>query len=162
MRLIYFGCLGLFLIAACGDKANRPAEFKSQSKGMEFKVANPGVGDPVQRGNWLRMQVAQYFNDSLLSDTHDRWPFYQRYDSSEMTPESLRIFKNVREGDSLEFRVRADSAFGKNPPPFAKKGGYLLTRVKVEKIIRTEDDYRYDTAAQAGALRKKYEERSNY
>lgn len=157
-------CLLLWIgaLVACKDRSERPVTFKPQSKGMEFKVADAGVGDPVKKGNWLRMQVAQYFNDSLLSDTHERWPFYQRYDSSEMTPESLRIFKNVREGDSLEFRVRADSAFGKNPPPFAQKGGYLLTRVKVEKIIRTEDDYRYDTAALAGALRKKYEEKNNY
>jgi len=157
MSKILPGLIIIGFLVSCHTEDKKSGKFKPQSHGMEFKVSEKGIGDPVRYGNWLKMHVVQSFNDSVLSDTRTMMPYYQRYDSTEMTPESLRIFKNISEGDSLEFRVRADSAFGKNPPPFAKEGGYLITRVKVEKIIRTEDEFRYDTALVRGELRKKYE-----
>ena len=119
----------------------KQAAVEKLDAGTEYKMHEQGSGENVRTGNWLKLQVVQLYNDSVLNDTRRTGPVYQKYDSATMSKESLAVFKNVKAGDSLEFKVSADSAFKNNRPAFAKAGGWLVTRVKVEKILPTEDAY---------------------
>ena len=119
------------------------ADFTKTSAGMEYQKIIPDVdtGKIVEPGNWLKLQVIQTYNDdTILRDSRKTGPEYMHFDTAAMTKESYAVFTGTKQGDSLEFRVSSDSAFKNKRPPFAKKKGYLITRVKVEKILRTEEE----------------------
>lgn len=122
-------------IIACTQNEGKPIGNTKEGvvNGSKYKVMQAGQGAPVQLGNWLKINIAQFYNDSLLRSGPD----YMPYDST-TSKESLEVFKNIKAGDSLEFKVHSDSAFKSNRPPFATTDGYLITRVKVEKIYSSE------------------------
>ncbi|MEP7374556.1 MAG: hypothetical protein ABI675_14275 [Chitinophagaceae bacterium] len=128
------------------DQQKASISQKSLEDGVEVTVHQQGQKTKLQSGNWLKLQVVQYFNDSILRDSRITGPEYLKYDSSTMTAQSLIAFKNISEGDSLEFKVAADSAFKKNRPGFAKNGGFLITRVKVDKILPDDEAYKKEIA----------------
>jgi len=137
--------IAILLLLAGSSCKNRQQPVSGKVKeGTEYAIVANGEGETVQLGNWLRLQIVQLYNDSVLRDSHTTGPEYQHYDSASMTRESLRVFAGIHEGDSLSFRVSRDSAFPRYRPDFAKVDGYLVTRVKVEKIFRYEADYLSD------------------
>lgn len=149
-------CLLALVIAGCkGNKKEKKGE-----GGLKYEFTKRGEGNEVQQGNWLKLQVIQKFNDSVMSDTRKTRSQYIQYDSATMSKESYAIFSKVSVGDSLTFRVPADSAFKTKRPAFAKKGGFLITYVKVENIFRTEKEFKRD-ADPEGAKREEEEERRN-
>jgi hypothetical protein len=111
------------------------AGFKKQNDGLEYKMLSEGAGGTPNQGDYIKMNVRQVYNDSLLSDTRNMLPQYQKFDSVEMSKESYNIFSKVHVGDSLVFKVPSDSAFKTSKPAFAKKKGWLYTYVKIEGIM---------------------------
>jgi hypothetical protein len=141
--LLFTTCLSFILLvnSNCKPKKQHLREVK---EGTQVAITTEGVGEAVQTGDWLKLQVIQLYNDSVLRDSRSTGPEYQRYDSTSMTKESLKVFAGVHEGDSLSFRVTRDSAFPRYKPDFAKVGGYLITKVKVERILRSSTAYEND------------------
>jgi hypothetical protein len=117
--------IGSLLFLSCHQKEG-DKKFDKESDGLEYKVISENLGDTPKEGQYLKLQVKQVYNDSLLSDTRNLLPQYQKFDSAEMTKESHRIFSNVHVGDSLVFKLSSDSALKAIKPAFAKRrGGYI-------------------------------------
>jgi hypothetical protein len=132
---------GFFLVLfSCNGKQDSAATEKKTIKEVEYQTVQQGQGEKVEMGNWLKLQVVQTYYDSVLHDTRHDGADYTKYDTATMTKESMVTFKDARVGDSLEFKVPVSAL--KNKPAFANKGGYFITRVKVEKIFHTEQDYK--------------------
>ena len=109
---------------------------------MEYKFFKLGEGQEVQPGNWLKLQMIQKYNDSVLRDTHKGKANYFPFDSTILSKETYAILSLVSVGDSLVFKVSVDSEFkDQKKPPFAKKGGYMYTYIKVENIFRSMKEY---------------------
>jgi hypothetical protein len=125
--------IGSLIILSCKHKEQK--EFTKDPSGLEYKLINENAGDTPKEGQYIKMQVRQVYNDSLLSDTRNRLPQYQKFDSTEMSKESYRIFSKVHVGDSLVFKVSSDSAFKTKKPAFVKGKGWLYTYVRVEAIL---------------------------
>lgn len=143
MRFRTFAFVGITCIAVYSCKND---DFKKGSGGgMEYKFFKLGEGQEVQQGNWLKLQTIQKYNDSVLHDTHKERPQYLPFDSTILSKETYAIMSKVSVGDSLVFKVMADSAFKDKKPPFVrKKGGFLYTYIKVENIFRSEQEYKAD------------------
>ena len=150
---LIIGLASLCLLLCCKQKkdAEQPAV---KIKGLDYQVQQKGSGEEVKPGNWLKVQVLQLYNDSILRDTRKTAAEYMKYDTSYMSKESLAVFKGAREGDSLEFKLTADSAFKQKRPAFAVKDGFLITRLKVEKILRSDEEYQTDKAASDSSFQK--------
>jgi hypothetical protein len=129
--LISILILGLL---SCKHK-NTEKDFTKDTSGLEYNIFNQGSGDTPKDGEYLKLQVKQVYNDSLLSDTRKMLPQYQKFDSTEMSKESYSIFSKVHVGDSLVFKVSSDSAFKNKKPSFVKMSGWLYTYVRVEAIL---------------------------
>lgn len=132
MKIMYRIIVAAFVFCtACDNNA-----FTKAKAGMEYRIAAKGKGKPVQYGEWIEMDIQQYFNDSLIRDSkvngQSEW---MHFDSTKLSTDAFPIFKNCKAGDSIIFRVTADSAFKYGRPPFAEgKNGWLLTHIKIKNI----------------------------
>jgi len=127
------------LLLACSSN-----DFIKHPSGMSYKIFSHKQSDPIQPEETLKLHIKQVYRDSILSDTRDSIPFYQVYDSTSLSPESWEIFGKLRKGDSVVFKVLSDSAFKSKWPPFAKKGEYLYTHIKVLEVFGVKEDFRAD------------------
>ena len=139
----------LVLFIACSGE---PAFIKT-SGGMEYKIIRLNDGDPPLQGEYLKLQVKQAYNDSVLYDTRNGMPQYQVFDSTEMSAQALEIFSRVSVGDSVVFRVISDSAFKTSKPPFVKQRGWLYTYVKVLAILKNEAQLKTDMDLEKGEIK---------
>ena len=89
MRLIT-PLLTLILLSCKNNTAENT--FLKDRSGLEYKILNEGSGDAPKQGEFIKMEVRQVYDDSVLSDTRNRLPQYQRFDSTEMSKESYNIF----------------------------------------------------------------------
>lgn len=145
--------------AAC--KENKKDFKKGKDGGMQYQFFKVGEGQEVQEGNILKMETVQKYNDSVLHDTRKEGPQYLKFDSTVLSKESYAIMGKVSVGDSLVFKVEADSAFkGKKPPFVRKKGGYLYTHIKILNIFRSEKEYKME-ADPEGYRREQQQQQQN-
>jgi FKBP-type peptidyl-prolyl cis-trans isomerase len=134
--------IAVLALSACTES------FKKGEEGLEYKIISSGKGETVKYGNFMHMEVAQFYNDgkkdSLLSDTRTspQGPAFEMLDSSNIPSAYFKVLNQLKKGDSLILRILVDSAFKKSPegiPPFFKKGHYLLTTVKLVDIFLTRE-----------------------
>ena len=143
MRKISFVfSLAIIALSSCKES------FKKGDDGLEYKIISSGNGEKVQYGNFMQMQVAQFYNngktDSLISDTRNspQGAAFEVLDSANIPAAYFKVLRQLKKGDSLILRILVDSAFGKSPqgiPPFFKKGHYLITTAKLENILLTRE-----------------------
>ena len=131
-----------FFLFAC--KSKQDEGFKKVDGGLQYKAIGGREGGLVQPGQFLKLHVKQFYNDSLLSDTDSLLPQYQQLDSTQLSKQSYSIFSKVRVGDSLVFRLPSDSAFKTKRPAFAKKDGWLSTYVKIDAIFSSDVEAQAD------------------
>lgn len=129
---------GIALLFSCCKQKEQQDANNNVTKGVEYNVIPAGHRDTVKTGHWLKVYVTQLYNDSVLRSGHE----YIHYDISSMSKESMVIFSSVIVGDSLVFITPADSAFKKESPALVKENGYLITKVKVEKILPTYEEFK--------------------
>src|ERR1700690_4494405 len=115
-------CLAAFAIllfaVGCKDQQFK----KTKKSGIQYKSGG-GNGDPIKYGTAIKFQVAQYYNDSLMSTPFDTVAQVIEIDSMKLGPDYTEIFTSSRNGDSVFTRTATDSIAKYNPlPPFAKKG----------------------------------------
>lgn len=155
MRSVIVVIISIISIACYSCKND---SFKKGNEGMEYKFFKLGEGQEVQPGNWLKLQMIQKYNDSMLSNTHKTGAQYLPLDSTVLSKETYALLSKVSVGDSLVFKVAADSAFKNKKPPFVrKKGGFLFTYIKVENIFRSEREYKADVDPE-GARREQQQQ----
>lgn len=132
-------CFGIVTGTSCNGDG-----FIKTDTGLQYKHIEMGNGSLVQPGQFLKLEVIQQYEDTILLDTRNQMPQYQALDTLSLSPEAYYIFSRVHSGDSLVFKYLSDSAFKGQMPAFAEKGKWLYTFVKVEKILPDQDSVRSD------------------
>lgn len=134
--------MAVLALSACTES------FKKGDEGLEYKIKSSGNGEVVKYGNFMELQVAQFYNDgkkdSLISDTRTspQGAAFEVLDSMNMPPAYFKVLRQLKKGDSLTLRILVDSAFKASPqgiPPMFKKGHYLVTTAKVNNIYSTRE-----------------------
>ena len=127
LMILYVGFLYLI---GCTDHS-----YKTGKSGLRYRIISTGKGELVRPGQFLKMQLRQEYGDTVLNDTKRTGAAFQQLDSATMSAASFDIFKHVRTGDSLIFKLPVDSAFGLKKPSFYKKEvKELVTYIKIEAV----------------------------
>lgn len=133
--------MAVVALSACTES------FKKGDEGLEYKIISSGNGSVVKHGEFLQMEVAQFYNDgkkdTLLSDTRTmpQGSAFEMIDSVNIPPAYYKILSRLKKGDSLVLRILVDSAFKKSQqgiPPMFKKGNYLITTAKVSNVLTNQ------------------------
>jgi len=103
----------LILFASC-----KPA-FRQTASGLEYRIVEKGNGTLAGSGSTVKVNYTWHFHDTLVRSTYNLVPHYQAlipglifpYDPMEV------LVQGVREGDSVEVLLRADSLFAQGRLP---------------------------------------------
>lgn len=133
----------IFVAAGCNT-----ARYKKLESGLEYKIV-AGKGDKaIADGNFVKMTITQYYNDSLMATPYDSIPQIIMIDSMRIPAEYVRIFLQAKKGDSIATRISTDTIAKHNPlPPFAKPGQFFGTRFKIIDIYTSQEEAEKEGAA---------------
>jgi FKBP-type peptidyl-prolyl cis-trans isomerase FkpA len=131
----------LISLALLGAVACSNSEFKKTKSGLMYKIFSDGKGSPVQKGQFLKMQLVQKLRDSVLYSTYGGFPFYIPVDSPKPTYSPTEIFMLLRKGDSAVTIILADSIARKSGglPPFMKKKDKVVITFKVLDVFQNQE-----------------------
>lgn len=103
-RLFYFLLLSLFLFSC-------QPEFRRTASGMEYRILERGDGLLATTGSTVKVEYTWHFHDTLVRSTYFTLPHYQALIPGVIFPYDPMeaLIQGVREGDSLEVILRADS-----------------------------------------------------
>lgn len=134
--IIPVAALFIFVLAGCNS-----ARYKKFESGLEYKII-PGKGTKeIKNGNFAKMIVTQYYNDSLIASPFDTIPQIIQIDSMRIPAEYARIFLQAKEGDSIVTRISTDTLAKHSPmPPYAKEHQFLGTRFKILDVYTEQAD----------------------
>lgn len=128
--------LMVFALSGCNN-----ARFKKLDSGLEYKILAGKGGKEIKHGNFLKMTVTQYYNDSLLPSPFDTIPQIVMLDSMRVPAEYVRIFLQAKSGDSVVTRISTDTVAKHNPlPSFAKPHQFFSTRFKIVDVLTNQAD----------------------
>lgn len=137
--IIAIVALSTFLVTGCNL-----TPFQKLKSGLEYKIIPGKDGKPIQNGNFIKVLVTQYYNDSLLSSPFDTIAQVIMIDSVRIPPEYVKIFFQAKSGDSIITRISTDTIMKHNPmnplPSFAKAHQFMGTRFKVLDVFTEQAD----------------------
>jgi FKBP-type peptidyl-prolyl cis-trans isomerase FkpA len=131
--------------------------YKKGDDGMQYKIISSGKGDLLKTGDFIELHFVSILNgggkkDSVLNNSRDQGAAQiMPFDSTQLPPAYYKIFKQMKNGDSLSTKTLVDSMFKAQPqgmPPFMKKGMFLVTNIKIMNVYKNQADA--DKARQAG------------
>src|ERR1700744_4143674 len=131
--------VSLVLLGAVGCTNS---EFKKTKSGLLYKIYSDGKGEPVKKGQFLKVSVVQKIRDSLLYSTVGGFPFYIPVDNAQPTYSPSEIFTMLRKGDSAVVVELADTLqrkAGGQLPPWIKKKDKLTISFKVLDVFASQD-----------------------
>jgi FKBP-type peptidyl-prolyl cis-trans isomerase FkpA len=140
-KISYLLLASLIMLAAC------KTSYKKGEAGMEYAIINSGKGDLLKQGDFLEMHFTNLLSrkgkkDTLLNNTREMGaPQIMQFDSMNIPPAYLKIFKQMKVGDSVSTRTLVDSMFKQSPeqqPPFMKKGDFVYTNIKIINAYKTQ------------------------
>lgn len=141
-QFIYLLAISSVLFVGC----NSGGTFKKAGKGMEYKIISAGSGNKLQNGNFFEIQFQTSYKDAgkdtPLMDSRKTANQIQIMDSAGgMPPTYYKIFSELRKGDSVVIKQSVDSllAQGQAFPPFIKKGGNLMSYLKIVNVYTTRE-----------------------
>lgn len=126
--------LVLILAAGCQEP------FRHTASGLEYRVVEHGKGLVAESGSTVKVDYTWHFHDTLVKSTYNLMPHYQALIPGVIFPYDPMeaLTRQVREGDSIEVILRADSLIAqgrlKNPPPSIKAGDYWRIGMRVKKV----------------------------
>ncbi len=139
----------LFLATAVIFSACKDASFKKGEDGMEYKIIANGKGDLLKQGEFMEIQFTSVISgagrkDSVLNSSRDQGGAQiMPFDSTNLPPAYLQIFKQLKKGDSVATRTSTDTIIkkqgqGQELPSFIKKGMFIYTNIKLVNIYKTQ------------------------
>ncbi|TAL42785.1 MAG: hypothetical protein EPN92_11160 [Chitinophagaceae bacterium] len=137
------------IIAAAGILfiACNQVSYKKTKGGMPYKLVASSKGSKIDSGSFIRVQVSQKVNDSVLFSTYGNLPMYIQVTGQVFPYNISELWLSLKEGDSV-FTVQAmDTFIKKNPmnvPAQFKNGDRIYSAFKIEKVYKTEDEFRED------------------
>ncbi len=129
--------------------------YKKGDDGMQYKIIADGKGETLKTGQFLELHFTSILSgkkDSVLNSSRDQGAAQiMPFDSAQLPPAYFKLFKQMRNGDSLSTKTLVDSMFKNQPqgmPPFMKKGMFLITNIKIINVYKTQEEA--DKARKAG------------
>jgi FKBP-type peptidyl-prolyl cis-trans isomerase FkpA len=121
-------------------------DFKKTKSGLLYKITSDGKGEPVKKGQFLKLNVVQKLHDSLLYSSENSMPAYTRVDSARPDYTPAEVFPLLRKGDSVVIVELADTLEHKfGPlPAFVKKKDKITIAFKVLDVFATEEAVKAD------------------
>ncbi len=143
MRKISYLLLATAVVfSSCQEK------FKKGDEGMEYKIISSGKGSVLKAGEFIELHFTTILGgkngkkDSVLNNTREAGaPQIVPFDSAQLPPAYYKLFKQMKNGDSLATRSLTDSLFKKQPeqmPPFMSKGQFVYTNIKIINVYKTQ------------------------
>lgn len=118
--------------------------FQKLKSGLEYKIITGKGGKAIQNGNFIKVRVTQFYNDSLLASPFDTIAQVIMIDSMRIPPEYVSIFFKAKAGDSIITRISTDTIMKHNPmnplPAFAKAHQFMGTRFRVLDVFTEQAD----------------------
>lgn len=131
-KSIYWLAAFVLLMSSCTD-----SRFKKSTNGLEYKIISGNGGTAVKFGNTIKFTVVGYYKDSALLTGYDTVPQLLTVDSTNLPANYMNIFLKAKKGDSIITRILVDTLLHYTPqvPPFAKRGNYLSTHIKIVDVL---------------------------
>ncbi len=136
VSLFLLAVLTLFVTASCKQQG-----FKKTRSGLMYKLFSDKKGEPVKKGQFMKLEVVEKVHDSLLFSSLNSMPAFIRVDSSRNDYSPAEIFPLLRKGDSVFIVELGDTLrrkFGQLPP-FIRKGDKITLSFKVLEIYPSEE-----------------------
>lgn len=120
----------------CGCKPS----FRRTASGLEYRIVKKGHGALAGSGSTVKVNYTWHFHDTLVRSTYQSLPHYQALIPGVIFPYDPMeaLTQQVREGDSIEVILRADSLIAqgrlKDPPPSIKPGDFWRIGIRVLKV----------------------------
>ncbi|BDD08629.1 peptidyl-prolyl cis-trans isomerase [Fulvitalea axinellae] len=141
--------------SSCGKKYEKSAD------GYEFHYNTKGdkkleLQDKVLVGQIQIVNLSQ--GDTVLFSTlgEDQFPYYFRHDSASMSKDFMgRMLMTLSMGDSVDFKVSADSLSNPRPLPpnwNIKPGDFLGMTVSIDKVFDQEEFQEFGKEKQAEVM----------
>jgi FKBP-type peptidyl-prolyl cis-trans isomerase FkpA len=121
--------------------------YQKGDAGMEYKIVPYGNIEKLKNAQFLEMHFTNLLarkgkEDSILNNTREMGAAqFMQFDSVNIPPAYLLIFKQMSLGDSVSTRTLVDSMFKDSPeqmPPFMKRGDMVYTNIKIENAFKTQ------------------------
>lgn len=142
----------LVVAASCNS-----VSYKKTKSGLLYKIISSNSKDSVAKpGDWLKIHYIQKLNDSVLQNSYDKMPIYQKVTADEQVYNPAELYTMLRKGDSVVAVMMIDSIYRKGLaqpgqlPEFMKNGDRLTLTLRVVDVIRSDSAYQTD-------MRKEYE-----
>lgn len=149
------------LVAACNSAS---VDFKKTRGGVPYKIfPGKGNGPNIKEGNLVKFQLIQSIKDPTL-DTVLRSSYkngmseYLKVTTPGMSNYDIQttlmeILVNAKEGDSIYITQEVDTFLAKRPElandSILKKGGKVITTVRIVKVFQKEEEAQADFEAEA-------------
>lgn len=131
-KSLYWLSATVLLFTSCTD-----SRYKKSTNGLEYKIISGNGGSKINKGNTIKFTVVAFYKDSALLTGYDSVPQLLVIDSLNLPPNYMSIFTKAQKGDSIITRILVDTLIKYTPqiPPYAKKGNYLSTHIKVIDVF---------------------------
>jgi FKBP-type peptidyl-prolyl cis-trans isomerase FkpA len=144
--LFLLAVLTLFVISSCKQEG-----FKRTKSGLLYKIFSDKKGDPVKKGQFMKMEVVEKVHDSLLYSSVGSLPAYVRVDSSRNDYSPMEIFPLMRNGDSVFIVELADTLrrkYAGQLPEYIRRGDKVTLSFKVLQVFSSESLVTADRSAE--------------
>lgn len=145
------------LVAACNSAS---VDFKKTRGGVPYKIfPGKGNGPNIKEGNLVKFQLIQKVGDSTLRSSYKNGmseylkvnpPGVSSYD---IQTTLMEILVQAKEGDSIYITQAVDTFLAKRPElandSLLKKGGQVITTVRILKVFQKEEEAQADFEAAA-------------
>src|SRR5450432_2621169 len=143
--------LYLLAVLTLSVTACKQQGFKKTKSGLLYKLYSDKKGDPVKKGQFMKLEVVEKIHDSLLFSSADGLPAFVRVDSSRNDYSPAEIFPLLRKGDSVFIVELGDTLRRKygQLPAFIRKGDKITLSFKVLEVFSNEDMVTADRTQEA-------------
>ncbi len=115
--------------------------FIKLTDGSLYKIFSSGKGTKLNTGNFMEMNLAATYKDSLLFSTYEEaMPQYSLYDTTNFPVPFKEVFSNIRVGDSVILKMPTDSMLARGQAPaFMQNGEYVYQYYVITNVFNTKE-----------------------
>jgi FKBP-type peptidyl-prolyl cis-trans isomerase FkpA len=140
-KAAFFLCLIITSVNTMAQNSADTLKYTRAADGSEYKIFTAPKGTKLAKGNFMEMNIAVKYKDSLLYSSADAgMPQFAPYDTAVFPSPFKDIFKTIHTGDSIVVRVSSDSLIAKGQgAPFMHSGEYLYQQYAITNCYTTKE-----------------------
>jgi FKBP-type peptidyl-prolyl cis-trans isomerase len=157
---LLLSALALLLLSTAS--ACKTGGFKKTKSGLMYKIISTGSGPLAKRGDVIKIQFIQKLKDSVLANSYEQMPYYQKVDSVGPVYHPQEIFGMLRKGDSAVIILLADTLKAKQGmlPDFIHPGDKLTLAIKVVDLFHVDSLAQKDQMAEMQKAQLKQQQKT--